>query len=211
MHCNAFAAKGISQSPIMSCSRRYHSVAAVFTAKGIIQYRPGRGWWDCTAWAKCDLRLPCFLLFQVPHQQPCTSQGNIWNGRAAYANFTSQCVACVDKKLKINLYINEIPAVCAADNPASNKWMCYREIWYCNKLSLYTFTHNSLTHANLCKPHVLPHMTAISIFSLHLISQVAVAKGWGQATGWAQWFMFASVLWLTLWMSCGFYVPLDTK
>jgi len=99
-------------------------------------------------------------------------------------------VCCLwQKKLKINLYINEIPAVCAADNPASNKWLCYCGIWHCSKLSLYSFTHNSLTHANLCKPHVLPHMTAISILSVHLISQVVVVKGRGQAIGWAHWFM----------------------
>jgi len=35
MHCNAFA------------------------AKGIIPQWPGEGWWECTGWAKCDLRLPC--------------------------------------------------------------------------------------------------------------------------------------------------------
>jgi len=100
MHYNAFAAKAIIQSPIMSCSRRYYSIAAAFTAKGIIQYRPGRGWWEHTVWAKCDLLLPCFLLkvFQVPHRQPCTNQGNIWHGRAAYANFILQCVTSVDKK-----------------------------------------------------------------------------------------------------------------
>ena len=35
VHCNAFAAKGIIQSPIASCSRRDHSVAAAFAANGI--------------------------------------------------------------------------------------------------------------------------------------------------------------------------------
>jgi len=35
MHCNAFAAEGNIQLPIMSCSRMDHSVAAVFAAKGI--------------------------------------------------------------------------------------------------------------------------------------------------------------------------------
>jgi len=32
-----------------------------FAAKRIIPYRPVRGWWECTAGAKCDLRLHCFL------------------------------------------------------------------------------------------------------------------------------------------------------
>jgi len=36
MHCKAFAAKGIIQLPVASCSRRDHSVAAAFTAKGMI-------------------------------------------------------------------------------------------------------------------------------------------------------------------------------
>ena len=35
MHCNAFTAKGIIQSPIMSCSRRDHSIAVAFAANGI--------------------------------------------------------------------------------------------------------------------------------------------------------------------------------
>ena len=35
MHCNAFAAKRIIRSPITSCSRRDHSVAAAFAANGI--------------------------------------------------------------------------------------------------------------------------------------------------------------------------------
>ena len=30
-----------------------------FAAKGIIQYRPGRGWRECTSRTKCNLRLPC--------------------------------------------------------------------------------------------------------------------------------------------------------
>jgi len=34
MHCNAFAARGIIWSPITSCSRSDHCVAAVFTANG---------------------------------------------------------------------------------------------------------------------------------------------------------------------------------
>jgi len=35
VHCNAFAAKGIIRSPITSCSRRDHAVAAAFAANGI--------------------------------------------------------------------------------------------------------------------------------------------------------------------------------
>ena len=35
MHCNVLAVKGMIQSPIMSCSRRDHSVAATFAANGI--------------------------------------------------------------------------------------------------------------------------------------------------------------------------------
>ena len=37
MHCNALAAKGIIRSPVTSCSRRDHSVAATFAANGIGQ------------------------------------------------------------------------------------------------------------------------------------------------------------------------------
>ena len=44
---------------ITSCgSRTDHSVAA-------------GGWWECTAWAKCDLRLPCISLFPVLHNCHC--------------------------------------------------------------------------------------------------------------------------------------------
>ena len=46
----AFAAKGIMQSPIMSCSRRDHSVCT--SSAGDASCRPQRGWWDCTAQAK---------------------------------------------------------------------------------------------------------------------------------------------------------------
>jgi len=35
MHCNMFTAEGIIRSPVTSCSRRHHSVAAVFNANGI--------------------------------------------------------------------------------------------------------------------------------------------------------------------------------
>jgi len=35
MHCNAFVAKGIIRPPITSCSRRDHSVTAMFAANGI--------------------------------------------------------------------------------------------------------------------------------------------------------------------------------
>jgi len=55
---------------ITSCSRRDHSVAAAFTAKW---NRLGRGWRECTAWAKCNLRLPCFCLCR-----PMKYLGNRW-------------------------------------------------------------------------------------------------------------------------------------
>ena len=55
MHCNAFAAEGIVQSPITSRSRRDHSVAAAFAAKGI-SLSVGKG-----VMAKCDLWWPCRL------------------------------------------------------------------------------------------------------------------------------------------------------
>ena len=42
---------------VVSSSLTMHCNA--FAAKGIIQYRPRRGLWECTARAKCDLRLPC--------------------------------------------------------------------------------------------------------------------------------------------------------
>jgi len=32
-----------------------------FAAKGIIQYRPRRGWWECTVPAKCNLQLLWFV------------------------------------------------------------------------------------------------------------------------------------------------------
>jgi len=57
MHRNAFAAIGIIQLPITSCSRRDYSVAAVFAAKGI-SLLARKGWWDCTLWARCQ-QLPC--------------------------------------------------------------------------------------------------------------------------------------------------------
>jgi len=52
MHCNSFAAKGIIQSPIRSCSTRDHSIAAVLAANGI-----GQEGCDESA-QKCDLPLP---------------------------------------------------------------------------------------------------------------------------------------------------------
>ena len=55
----AFAAKGIIQSPITSNSRRDHSVCKASanrnpenSERGDAAYRPGRGWWECTARAK---------------------------------------------------------------------------------------------------------------------------------------------------------------
>jgi len=76
MHCNAFAAKGINQSPITSCSTRDHSAIAMFTANGI--GREGgdgsaqQGWsviYDC-------LVAPCILYYlsnqsknKLPHKQ----------------------------------------------------------------------------------------------------------------------------------------------
>jgi len=58
----AFAAKGIIQSPITSCSRRDHSVCQA-SANSIMKISRRRrcrlsamkGWWDCTEWAKCDI------------------------------------------------------------------------------------------------------------------------------------------------------------
>ena len=58
----AFAAKGIIQSPIISCSRRDHSLcqASASSILKIFGRRRGglstaKGWWDCTAWAKSDI------------------------------------------------------------------------------------------------------------------------------------------------------------
>ena len=69
MHCNAFAAKWIIQSPITSCSRRDHCLCQASTnieirrllSPGDAANRPGRRWWECTAPAKYGIhdRLPC--------------------------------------------------------------------------------------------------------------------------------------------------------
>jgi len=64
-----FAATGIIQSPITSCSKRdlqyARQVQTVFGNSldaGIVAYQPQRGWCDCTAWAKCDI-YDCLVCF----------------------------------------------------------------------------------------------------------------------------------------------------
>jgi len=58
----AFAAKGIIQSPITSCSRRDHSVCQASTNRNPEKSKcrqgglsAGKGWWECTAQAKSDI------------------------------------------------------------------------------------------------------------------------------------------------------------
>jgi len=54
-----FAAKGIIQSPITSYGIQYARQAQIGIQKilsaGNAAYLPGRGWWECTAWAKSDI------------------------------------------------------------------------------------------------------------------------------------------------------------
>jgi len=50
-----FGAKGIIQSPITYCSRKDHSVCQASANRGDAAYRPGRRWWECTAWVKYDI------------------------------------------------------------------------------------------------------------------------------------------------------------
>jgi len=56
MHCNVFAAKGIIQSPITSCSRRDHSVAAAFAANRIV-----REWGDGSAQCGWSIIYDCLV------------------------------------------------------------------------------------------------------------------------------------------------------
>jgi len=68
MHCNMFAAEGIIQSPITSCSRRDHSVPATFTAneigrKGVMEVHSAGNVWSTIALflvRKLTLRFLCW-------------------------------------------------------------------------------------------------------------------------------------------------------
>ena len=65
----AFAAKGIIQSPITSCSRRDQLVCQTSANRNPenserrdAAYQPGGGWWECAAWAKSDI-CDCLVLY----------------------------------------------------------------------------------------------------------------------------------------------------
>jgi len=78
MLCNAFAAKGIIRSPITSCCRRDHSVAAVFTANGIGRevHSAGEVWSTIALFESVfGHQGTCWFVCDVPSVYQTTSRG----------------------------------------------------------------------------------------------------------------------------------------
>jgi len=106
-----FAAKGIIQSPIMSCSTGDHSVCQASAntnpensaCKWCSLYRPGRECWECTARATYDL-YDC-LYFTVT-QLSVTSSNNVNHDLRFVLILPSPCSSSILFKFHLTAIIN---------------------------------------------------------------------------------------------------------